>query len=286
MDTRFWGPSGWRFLHIISFQINDGSLLISNNVKTFFTHLSFVLPCKFCRYSLTEYYDKLPIPESAEDFSRWMYDIHNCVNGKLRSQKLLNEPNPKWSMIQSRYKDWVKAPCNTRQMLGWDFLYAIAYTTPSKSQQSTPMPDAPKDLPDDPKERNRWNVMSYLERRKYLSEWWKSVGYSLPFENWRKAWSISLEREGDPPLQKGKKSMIAWLYRMETNICQSLSGSAPETVYHSNFEGLCSELYSFSSGCGVDKSKTLKTCRAIKEKRRKTHKKRRSSKYKAVGGFL
>ncbi len=66
-------------------------------------------------------------------------------------------------------------------------------------------------------------------------------------------------------------------------MCAALKEEAP----HNSFTGLCSELHTFSSGCGSKKhSVKMKTCRAIKSNARKTLKKRRTKTYKAIGGFL
>ena len=58
MDTKFWGPSGWKLLHLITFTYEPSQ---SKAVGKFFELLPFVLPCKFCRASLTEYMDDDPI---------------------------------------------------------------------------------------------------------------------------------------------------------------------------------------------------------------------------------
>ena len=84
MDTRFWGPSGWKMLHLITFDYKYSS---ANAVKYahFFESLPYILPCKFCRASLTDYYRQYPFLNTNEtyvnlnpslDLKKWMYNIH------------------------------------------------------------------------------------------------------------------------------------------------------------------------------------------------------------------
>lgn len=276
MDTRFWGPSGWRMLHMIAFQ---APTLPTYSLTSFFETLPYVLPCKYCRASLTDYIFADPLP-SATNMAEWMYRIHNRVNCKLREQKLLDTPNPKWPEIRKRYEEWIEAPCTTRRMIGWDFLFSIANTTPSAKAHATPMPGAPPTAKLPTHLLNRWNLLSGSKRFPYLETWWKSLGDVLPFGEWRTAWSAALKVHGTAPVRQGKRTMVVWLYAMERSVCAHLKESVP----HNSFEGLCSELATFSSACG--KSKRSKTCRATKGRARATLKQRRRSQYRAVGGYL
>jgi hypothetical protein len=269
MDTRFWGPSGWRLLHLISFQ---APTLPTSKLRVFWEHLPYVLPCKYCRASLTDYMGADPHPAAAAEAAAWMYRIHNRVNCKLKEQKLLDAPNPKWSEIKERYEAWIAAPCTRRRMLGWDFLYSIANTTPSATTKSTPMPGAPPSLPTVALQ-NRWNTLSAQARLPHLATWWSLLGAVLPFAEWRAAWATAVAAQGPAPLQKGRRGMVAWLYRMERATCAALKEATP----HNSFEGLCSELATFSSGCG--KSKRSKTCRATKMRARTTLRQRRRGKF-------
>lgn len=274
MDTRFWGPSGWRLLHLVSFAAPS---LNQTQLQTFLTHLPYVLPCKFCRASLTDYYAADPIPKDPKDMPQWMYRIHNRVNNKLREQKLLDAHNPKYEEIETRYKEWMDAPCTKRRMVGWDFLFSVAYTTPCPSVTTTPMPDAPPhDSLTTPELRNRWNIMTRAERLPFLSHWWKTLPHILPFPEWRAAWQNNIRTS--PSLQKGRKAITAWLYAAEKTMCAALK----ETTPHDSFQGLCSELSAYASGCGKIKSSRVKTCRG----KRKHIEKRRTRKYYATGGFL
>jgi len=244
MDTRFWGPSGWRFLHLVSF-----ADLPAHDVHTFFLLLPYVLPCKFCRASLADYYCADPVPRKG--YAKWLYRIHNRVNGKLRDQKLLTAVDPSWDHVRGLYTKWLRAPCSA-QMVGWDFLYSVAHTTPSPTLHTTPMPGAPPNL-NTPELRNRWGVMSWSERLPYIRTWWTLLPRVLPFKAWRDAWP-----QGPQGLIEYKRRAItSWLYTAEMALCRALQEEP-----HRSFSGVCKELHSFSSGCGKTRSARAKTCRS------------------------
>jgi len=278
MDTRFWGPSGWRLLHLISFAAPTLSL---THIKPFFELLPFVLPCKFCRASLTDYYAADPIPSKLEEFAPWLYRIHNRVNGKLRDQKIVETKDPRWPQVKHQYEGMLKTPCSKQRMIGWDFLYSTAYTTPCPSVASSPMPGAPPfSALSTPALRNRWSLMTREERLPLCSTWWGLLPKVLPFPEWRRAWTSVVPDL--PSLEKGRRAVTSWLFAAEREVCQALQ----EQVPHESFHGLCSELNTFSSGCGKKTSIKIKTCRSKKSAARETLKQRRSKEYKTLGGYL
>jgi hypothetical protein len=214
--------------------------------------------------------------------AHWMYRIHNRVNGKLREQKLIETADPTWGSVKTLYTSWLRAPCSTRRMVGWDFLFSVAYTTPSPRVASAPMPGAP------PRDAiagsdallNRWNMLAREARIPYIQAWWSTLPHILPYAEWREAWRAAVKQHGEAPVAAGRKAVTAWLYKMEKSVCQTLS----EQIPHDSFEGLCSELETFTSGCGT--AKKVKTCRATKRTARATLKKRRRQTYRATGGYL
>ena len=279
MDTRFWGPSGWRLLHlVVAAPLQDRSV---KTMHEFFEHLPYVLPCKFCRYSMSSYYETRPIPATHEKLERWLYDIHNDVNGKLRSQNLLKVENPTYDEVHKRYSSWATMPCASTQMLGWDFLFSIANTTPSKSSHSSPMEGAPEKITTDA-DKNKWNTMTYKERIPYIKSWWSNLGAVLPFKPWRTAWTKGTAALGPAPVTKGKKAVLAWVYKMEKFVCKSMAEDTP----HDSFNGLCREITAFSSGCGKKTSPRVKTCRAKKLSARSTLRRNRMKRFTQTGGFL
>lgn len=114
MDTRFWGPDGWVFLHsIIYFQDFDGGNVAINHknlndMYKYYELVSKILPCKYCRKSMQKYMDTLDITKckSGYDVKVWMYKIHNKVNNKLRRQGYCIYKNPKYDEIDEFYKNF------------------------------------------------------------------------------------------------------------------------------------------------------------------------------------
>jgi len=85
MQVNKWGPSGWTFLHTVTFNYTptDESKI---KYKLFFDNLGTVLPCPYCCSSFTTYAKALPIDEyldSREGLTYWLYCIHNLVNQKV-----------------------------------------------------------------------------------------------------------------------------------------------------------------------------------------------------------
>ena len=64
MDTRFWGPPGWKLLHQIAYQYPENPTPEDKlNYGIFYSNLGNVLPCKYCRNSFTKYIKNLPYIE-------------------------------------------------------------------------------------------------------------------------------------------------------------------------------------------------------------------------------
>ncbi len=253
MDTRFWGPSGWRLLHLISFTYKPSN---AKNVKEFFCMLPYVLPCKFCRASLTEYMRTEPIDpalESTSKFTHWLYRVHNLVNEKLRGQGLLQDKNPSYQSVKGVYEERIKEGCVRTAFEGWDFLFSIAENHPTSVRGSIPMPNAPpeEEVSGD-SERNRWNYMTASERIPYYIRFWKVIGDVLPFEEWCNAWNGC-----SPRLNRfAKKASVAKkeLWRIRCCLEQKL-----ELVNREKFESVCKRLTNHKSGC--NKTRKARTCR-------------------------
>jgi len=119
MDTRFWGPSAWQLFHLVSFQEHPDDLL--NFMKE-------ILPCRFCRESTTQFVREHPL---RGDPAKWLYEIHNMVNNKLRKQaeedpKIVNPgPDPSFEEVKEKYMSM-----KPNAVPGRDFLFAVAYNFP------------------------------------------------------------------------------------------------------------------------------------------------------------
>jgi hypothetical protein len=115
--TRLWGPSGWLFLHCVTFGYpykidpnNQEHLEKQNDYYRFFYYLGKVLPCKYCRNSYDEFFAKnSPMRHlgSREELAKWLYDVHNLVNDKLGVPKC---ERPTFDEIKEQYETF-RAAC-------------------------------------------------------------------------------------------------------------------------------------------------------------------------------
>jgi hypothetical protein len=111
METIFWGPDGWEFLHILSFIFPENPTFDDKNkFATFMKTVCYILPCKYCRASFTKYSESLPISDyltSRITVIDWLYKMHNKVNKKLRSQGFCKHANPELDTIYKKYEPHV-----------------------------------------------------------------------------------------------------------------------------------------------------------------------------------
>jgi len=249
MDTRYWGPSGWQLLHLIA---------AKGASKSFWETIPYILPCKFCRASLTDFYKELPVPEIQQDI--WLYKIHNKVNAKLRAQKHV-EPDPKQAEVLTHYKNLFEQGCTKTYFPGWEFVFSIADNHPSSSP-SKPMPDAPTILPKSDEELNRYNLLTTNQRIQYLKKFWKELPQALPFQEWQQSWKKHANSLSDAICNR--RSALSWMWKVRCGIDADL-----KQLSSTNFHGLCKEVAKHRSGCST--SRRAKTCRSIKHRKTRKH---------------
>ena len=84
MNPKFWGPSGWIFLHSITMNYPKEPTEEDKQVYfNFFKNLEHVIPCEKCGYNYSINLQKFPIQpalESRDTFIRWLIQVHNEVN--------------------------------------------------------------------------------------------------------------------------------------------------------------------------------------------------------------
>lgn len=258
MDTRFWGPSGWRFLHQITFAYDPKTQ--KSSVQNLFENLPYVLPCKFCRAHLTEHMMKEPLEGaliSKEALTKWLYDIHNLVNAKLRSQGIPAQDNPTFSSVKTFYEENLSYGCTQTFFPGWEFLFSIAETHPysKESQSSGPLPNAPPRSPGmTDEELNRYNLLSPRERYEHYEVFWQAIAVSLPFQEWRTLWKRLEKTHQIEKALKQRASLIRALWKLRCAMEQEF-----ELQNTTKFGDLCSVLSYHRSNCGT--SKKSQTCR-------------------------
>ena len=109
MNTVFWGKSGWKFLHALTFIYPEQPTFTDKvKMRDFMNSLQFILPCKYCRSSFATYIKSVSIDEyleSRNSIIEWLYKIHNKINKKLRSQGFCNHSNPELDTIIHKYTE-------------------------------------------------------------------------------------------------------------------------------------------------------------------------------------
>ena len=279
MDTRFWGPSGWKLLHLVAAEpVGNRTDAIAEWIHL----LEYVLPCKYCRASFHDYIRLQPltaaIVASPAAFSRWMYDIHNRVNGKLRGQGLVTSRDPTWPTVKRMYAKIHAGLCSSRRtpLLGWDFMTSVAFSTPAADYVPVPMPDAPESAMDwstlDEATQNRYNLLGRDTRIRYLKRWWALIPSILPCEAWRASWAAAVSSRGAPPLERGREAVMRWMWRIEEAVCAGLHCPTP----HRSRVAMEREVAAFESGC--TKAKKGKTCRTLRKAQRRQVRVRRTRK--------
>jgi len=112
MMTYVWGPPLWFFLHTMSFNypINPSNQ-DKKNYKEFVYNLRNILPCKYCRINLKKNLKEKPLTnkhlKGREQFSRFIYDLHNEVNKMLdkKIQITYEEVRDKYENFRARCSD-------------------------------------------------------------------------------------------------------------------------------------------------------------------------------------
>lgn len=260
MDTRFWGPSGWRLLHSIAFAYDPKT--DKGSTRFFFHSLPFVLPCKFCRTSLSEYMEQLPLEpalQSRDTLARWLWSIHNMVNAKLRSQKIQVMDDPSFESVETFYTELLARGCSKTEFPGWDFLFSIADLHPMSraARQSVPIPGTPPcDQLSTLDEKNKRNCLSPEERLPLYKAFWISLGRCLPFKEWRRSWSLNAASSRS---LESKESTMKWLWTTRCKLESDL-----ELLNSCKYSSLCKNLKTHRSGC--NKSRRARTCRKRKDK--------------------
>jgi hypothetical protein len=145
MDTRFWGPSGWQLYHLIAQGYPEHpDAITQRKYEQFFLAMKLVLPCKFCRESTTKFMEELPLHpalRSRRTLTKWLYDLHNMVNHKLRSQckddpkVICPPPDPSFEKVTEVYQALESVTPDVPP--GLDFLFCVVYNYGSRTDSDT-----------------------------------------------------------------------------------------------------------------------------------------------------
>ncbi len=217
MDTRFWGPSAWQLFHLIAFKSEHPDDVL-NDMKD-------VLPCRFCRESTTQFVREHPLRGNP---SKWLYEIHNMVNDKLRKQAqtdptIVNpDEDPSFGDVKNKYETM-----KPTAVPGRDFLFAIAYNYPDQPE--------PQDM---------------ATQRTFLHH----LADAYPFQKLRKVFDKYV-RENEPSLSS-RKTYMKWMYQLLRLLSQEIGVEIP------SFKGYAHHVAYYKSGCSK-KTYHGKTCRKL-----------------------
>lgn len=119
MNTKFWGPGAWRFLHTITFNYPVKPTSEQQFFyRQLFTNFGYTLPCKYCRDSYRQFLRELPLENylhTRKALVYWLYMVHNKVNNKLRSQGNKVPPDPTFEQVCNYYEKQ-RADCGGKGM--------------------------------------------------------------------------------------------------------------------------------------------------------------------------
>lgn len=217
MDTRFWGPSGWQLFHLIAFS--------SPHPQEMLLMIKDILPCKFCRESTKQYTHELPMKR---DTGRWLYELHNKVNHKLRTQcaddpAVINPgPDPSFEEVKEKYE---KMKANN--VPGRDFLFAVAVN-----------------YPDEPEE------IDMATQRKFMH----TLSEVYPFENLRKTFLNYISKH--EVALSSRRAYMKWMYGLLSELAKTAKVEIP------SYKGYVARVMYFKSGC-QKKTYRGKTCRRM-----------------------
>lgn len=217
MDTRYWGPSAWQLFHLVAFR--------SEHPDDVLNAMKDILPCKYCRESTTKFVQEHPLRGNP---GRWLYDIHNMVNAKLRSQATTDptvvDPgqDPEFESIKDRYMRM-----KPTHVPGRDFLFVIS-----------------ANYPETPEETDMATHRHFLH----------ALANAYPFQTLRKVFAEYVA-DNEPKLQS-RQAYMHWMYGLLDRLSRVVRKSMP------SYRGYAHRVAYYRSGCSK-KTYHGKTCRKL-----------------------
>jgi hypothetical protein len=236
MDTRYWGPSGWQLLHLIAEEYPDmPKKQDAMHYELFFQSMKDVLPCRFCRESTSNF---MAQPEfslhsalaSKHALTRWLYDLHNRVNKKLRDQcaedprVICPPPDPSFEAVRAVYENLTRV--TPTAIPGVDFLYAIVYNYPKTAKEIT------------------------SDKLRYYFDFFINLSHVYPYTPLRKILQSHIHEQTFYSVLQSRSKLMQWFDILMRKLAQKTGGERPgwNTVAY------------YASGC-QKKTYRGKTCR-------------------------
>jgi hypothetical protein len=112
MQSAIWGPAVWHVLHTTSFNypVNPNEL-DKKHYSDWMLSFQYTLPCVYCRDNFKNNLKKakfsMSVMKNRSTFSKFIYDLHNCVNKMLgKSVKIsFEEVRDRYEHFRSRCVD-------------------------------------------------------------------------------------------------------------------------------------------------------------------------------------
>jgi hypothetical protein len=244
MDTRFWGPSGWQLYHLVAQTYPDTpDAQTARKYEQFFLAMKDILPCRFCRESTTKFMDELPLHpalKSKDCLVKWMYDLHNMVNHKLRSQcqedpKIVcPPPDPTIQTLKDVYEELLSSKPSVPP--GLDFLFCVAYNYKTNSSSDT--------------------VQAYYQTFINLIDLY-------PFAELRAIIKQHIHHHMVYSALKTRETFVRWWYNLAKKLCNKTGFEI------GSFRGTLQKYGKYKSGC--TRGKTCRNGKKIRD-HRKTYK--------------
>lgn len=126
IDSNFWGPHLWIFLHSVAASYSDNPTFSDiKEMEDFVRNLAKIIPCSICKKHFMSLINDghkstirpfgITILKNRKSFFKWTYDIHNYVNKykKLRPGQIRHRP-PSYKSVILYYN--TKLSIKTKQM--------------------------------------------------------------------------------------------------------------------------------------------------------------------------
>jgi hypothetical protein len=115
MQPHIWGPPIWHTLHTISFNYPvKPTTADKKNYTAFVLSFEYVLPCIYCRINFKKNLKNANFNpacmESRSTFSRFIYDLHNCVNDMLGKNIKIS-----YEEVRDRYEHF-RSRCSEKEI--------------------------------------------------------------------------------------------------------------------------------------------------------------------------
>lgn len=226
MNVKCWGPTAWYTLHRITAHYPIQPTPDDKKIHfELFSNLRYTLPCKHCRNSYKIYFSELDIRQflgTRDHLMYWLYDIHNRVNEKLRSQGYLDTKNPSFSEVHKRYTSKYRECCCPCLL---NTLNCIAFNYHNSGTKSGPSPT----------EKSR--VSKLLE----------NFRFTLPCSDCRRRYNLFMNQ--NPPRLESKGSLVRWSYKLTNELRKNAKCHKKGEITYDSF---CDYYKSQMSGCSVN----------------------------------